>query len=303
MAGATRESRPRTRELYRSSTLTIEDHRCDGRDPARCGEEASSVHQIAFVRHGAFQKYVRGGELLVDANHAIFFHRDEPYRIRHPAGGDVCTAFTLREDLLMDLLAAHDPAARERECAVFGATHAPCDARSHLLVGKLCQRLEAGACEDLLVEELSLELCEAAVRRIPMRRARGDAPRRASTQRAHMDLVEASQLVLQKRMGERLMLDDVARSVHSSPFHLARIFQRETGSPMHRYLNRLRLREALARMIDGERDLTELALTLGFGDHSHFSNAFRREFGAAPSRARRPTTGTELRELSKKLQV
>jgi AraC-like DNA-binding protein len=51
--------------------------------------------------------------------------------------------------------------------------------------------------------------------------------------------------------------------------------------------------------MEGADDLTALALELGFSSHSHFTDAFRAEFGRAPSRIRRST----LRELSKNLEV
>ncbi len=88
-------------------------------------------------------------------------------------------------------------------------------------------------------------------------------------------------------MGERVTLDAVARAVHASPFHLARVFRQRTGAPIHRYLTRLRLRAALERLAGGANDLTALALALGFSSHSHFADAFRSEFGRTPSAVRR----------------
>ena len=52
--------------------------------------------------------------------------------------------------------------------------------------------------------------------------------------------------------------------------------------PIHRYLNRLRLREALEPITEGEVGLSELALGLGFSSHSHFTASFRKEFGISP---------------------
>jgi AraC-like DNA-binding protein len=64
------------------------------------------------------------------------------------------------------------------------------------------------------------------------------------------------------------------------------VFERVTGATIHRYLTRLRLRVALARIADGESNLTALALDLGFSSHSHLTSTFAREFGAPPSRLR-----------------
>ena len=72
-----------------------------------------------------------------------------------------------------------------------------------------------------------------------------------------------------------------------------------TALTLPRYANRLRLREALARLADGEGDLTRVALACGFYDHSHFANAFRREFGLSPSAVRRGGWA----EMSNSIQV
>lgn len=60
--------------------------------------------------------------------------------------------------------------------------------------------------------------------------------------------------------------------------------------PIHCYLNGLRLRAALELVVEGTGDLGELALELGFSSHSHFTAAFRKEFGMSPRAVR--TAGT-----------
>ena len=128
-------------------------------------------------------------------------------------------------------------------------------------------------------------------------------PRRNGTDTDHVDRAEAAKVYLASRLGERITLDDVARAVYASPFHLARVFHQRTGVPIHRYLTRLRLRASLERLDDGANDLTELALELGFSSHSHFTDTFRREFGSPPSDLRRNNRRRTLREMSKNLEV
>jgi AraC-like DNA-binding protein len=43
---------------------------------------------------------------------------------------------------------------------------------------------------------------------------------------------------------------------------------------------------AAHHLANGASDLTELALQLGYADHSHFTNAFHREWGHPPSQFR-----------------
>jgi AraC-like DNA-binding protein len=45
---------------------------------------------------------------------------------------------------------------------------------------------------------------------------------------------------------------------------------------------RIRVREVLRRLADGERDLSRLAADVGFSDQSHLSRVVRGETGATP---------------------
>jgi AraC-like DNA-binding protein len=138
----------------------------------------------------------------------------------------------------------------------------------------------------LAIEETCASLLTEALANADEEQNMGAGKSRESTRKAHRDLVDATRVVLARRFREKLSLADVARAVFSSPFHLARIFRRETGLSLHRQLTHLRLRHALGHLTGGKPDLTMLALDLGFSSHAHFSHAFRREFGSTPSQLR-----------------
>ena len=89
------------------------------------------------------------------------------------------------------------------------------------------------------------------------------------------------------RLGERLTLGEIARAVHSSPFHLARVFRARTGFSIHGYRNQLRLCSSLEQVLEPEADLALIARRLGYSSHSHFTVSFRRAFGKPPSAVRR----------------
>jgi AraC family transcriptional regulator len=89
-------------------------------------------------------------------------------------------------------------------------------------------------------------------------------------------------------------VDEIAREVGLSPFHLARLFRRHTGFSLHGYRTRIRLLQALDRIEEARGALTDLALELGFSSQSHLTDAFRRAFGVPPGALARP----ELRSLA-----
>jgi AraC-like DNA-binding protein len=147
----------------------------------------------------------------------------------------------------------------------------------------------------LAVEEICASLLADSIASAYQTRGAVRQPIRATTRQAHRDLVDATRVVLARRFRDKLSLSELARAVFSSPFHLARVFRLETGLSLHQQQNRLRLRLALEHLADGKPDLTMLALELGFSSHAHFTQAFRSEFGRAPSAFRQQLSRRGLR--------
>lgn len=249
--------------------------RCAGHPAA---DEFNERDEIVFPRAGVFVVESSLGRIVADPNHVVFFNHGDAFRIRHPIeGGDASTIVSVRSDALRSLLDAVDPAIADRE-TLFAAIGRPTSARVGLLHARLLSALRSNAATRLEIEERLTELIAAVF-------DPGATPRFEGQRRC--DVVDRVQILLGERFAERLSLEEIGRRVYCSPFHLARLFRRQTGSSIHAYRTRLRLRAASERLADGGGDLTELALDLGFSSHSHFSTAFRREFGFNPSMVRK----------------
>lgn len=221
------------------------------------------MYEIVFLRRGVFSASSGDEEVILTANELWLQHPDMPYRIRHPRGGDEGTVISVGSSLLDDYSDAIRRSVALASPASFQA--------QHLLRKKALQRHLA----PLEFEETVRAVLESIF-----------APGAPRLSPAHRRLAMRAQEFLAAHPTENVALEDVAAAVGSSPHHLCRVFRRATGESMHRYQVSLRLRVALGRILDGERDLTALALDCGFSDHSHFTNAFRRAFGYPPSRAR-----------------
>ena len=77
-------------------------------------------------------------------------------------------------------------------------------------------------------------------------------------------------------------LDELAKSVGTSPFQLLRAFQRCFGDTPASYHRRLRLTLAMDEAARKEVSISAVAADFGFADVSSFSHAYRRVFGRAP---------------------
>jgi AraC-like DNA-binding protein len=290
--------------LHRSRSVSIYDVCCRPEFRQRGPEECSVGYHIVFPRSGVFLKQVAGREFVADPNHVLFFNQHEPYRCAHPVeGGDDCTVFAFRPELLREVIGYYQPGVADRPERLFEFTHTLTEQSVFFFHQRVRQCLLSGVRDALMIDECSLDLLAALMCHTYQGRGIQPPHRRATTASVHREQAEKTRLLLAGRFAEDLGLEEIARAVHSSTFQLARVFHRETGLAMHQYRTRLRLRVALERLVEAEADLTALALDLGFSSHSHFTSAFHRAFGITPSECRRRATVKRLGEMSRNLKV
>lgn len=274
--------------LWDEPSLTVVDFACRANPHGEGAEEVSTQHTVVFPRGGAFFRRRGRQRALADPTQVVFFTEGQSYRFAHPLpGGDDCTSLRVPPATLLEAARAHARRPPEDPAAPFAVPQAPATARASLLHHALVAGLRRRTLSPLAAQELALTLLDAAVgaaHATPAGRG-ATAPRALSP--AQRELAEAARLALAARPQSPPSLDGLAARLGCSPYHLCRTFSRAHAMPMRRYLDRLRLRLALPRLAAGEPDLTGLALDMGYADHSHFSNAFRREFGLPPSAARK----------------
>lgn len=286
--------------LFDSPLVAISDVRCRPHNSACSHEECAPVNDIVFPRTGLFVRHAAGESVVADANQVLFFRESETYRVSHPVpGGDDCTVFTFARNALREAFGALQPTNLDRADHPFPSSYAPSGARCFALVSALRNALHRGDQTNMAVEETAAAILASVVGSSMRQVGPTRDSQRSDTRRAHRNLADATKALLADRFQERLALDQVAKGVHSSMYHLARVFRRQTGLPIHRYLSRLRLRASLARMADGGANLTTVALDVGFASHSHLTDAFRHEFGLSPIALRRQSLSALLRRTSK----
>lgn len=274
--------------LFRSPTVEIVDWRCAGHVGPFAREEWNDAHEVVVARRGAYVRRVGQEDVFVDPGTVAFGHPGETYRVRHPLpGGDACSAFRLPAAVAAEVVRPGDSGAEDRPVVRFPAASAPLDGHAYLLHRFAVRAAADPAAVPIEVEEWALAFLEAVVESAGGGAGRPRAePRARSTQRA-VDQVWHARELLARRYRERLWLTDLAREVRCSPFHLSRVFRAIAGLPIHRALLRLRLRDALERLLETTDGVSAVAYATGFASHSHLTDAFRREYGCPPSAVRR----------------
>ena len=146
----------------------------------------------------------------------------------------------------------------------------------------LARRLRRGEAPEPI--ELEEAVCEAVAGGL---RSPDPAPPRATATRFEARLADSVAHELAMRFDERLTLAELAAPHGVSMFAVCRAFRSARRTSVHRTLQRLRVRHALALMLDTSWSLARIAAECGFASHAHLTGLFRRELGASPSRLRR----------------
>jgi AraC family transcriptional regulator len=285
--------------LFISSRLRISQWTCQSSEVGWSEPRSQPWHVLGFLHHGAFLFEVGGYASVMDPTSVMLLNPGQIYRTSHPFGcGDHGSAIVIDPELLTTIISRCRPEISPDDGLAepsFPTHLVASSARGYLLQRVLFERLRRFGQGSLEIGGIALELIEESIRSSFLQRE--TRQRRPSTERDHRDRAEAAKALLVERYREPLRLEDIAGELAVSPFHLSRLFKRETGVPIHRYLNRLRLRDALERVTLGCHDLTNLALDLGFSSHSHFTASFSREYGIPPSALHTAATSGNLRDL------
>ena len=91
---------------------------------------------------------------------------------------------------------------------------------------------------------------------------------------------------LDTHLDEHITLDSLSRIAGLSVHHFARAFRQSLGQPPHHYILRRRIERAEHMLKESDLPLSQIALAVGFSDHSHFARHFRRLVGVSPGMAR-----------------
>ncbi|HEX4720955.1 MAG TPA: AraC family transcriptional regulator [Pseudonocardiaceae bacterium] len=99
--------------------------------------------------------------------------------------------------------------------------------------------------------------------------------------------VERAIHAMKNNLGDRLTIDDLARSAMFSKFHFSRVFQRVTGVSPGRFLSAMRLAEAKRLLTSTSITVADIGHQVGYNSVGTFSSRFRSSVGVPPITYRR----------------
>lgn len=88
---------------------------------------------------------------------------------------------------------------------------------------------------------------------------------------------------MRSHLHESISRADIAKAVHYSDPHFARLFRQTMGVTPGQYLSELRIERAKLFLTTSTLSISQIALEVGFQSFSHFTQLFKQRTGESPS--------------------
>jgi len=92
---------------------------------------------------------------------------------------------------------------------------------------------------------------------------------------------------IEEHLAENISLATLADVARLSLYHFVRAFKQSFGLPPHRFMSRLRVKQAKALLANPDMSVTQVGFNLGFSETSSFTTTFRKHTGLTPTTYRR----------------
>lgn len=274
------------RVLFRGPWLEVGTFRCPPDHPLHRDSGPIRDFSVVFPRTAGSVQHEGGRPFFVSPLVAPLYNRGQRY-VRcgdnpHNREGDRSDWIGFSDaSLVLGVVREFDPAVEDSPERPFRFEFAPASAVLYARQRMLLAALQRGeVLEPAVIEGEALDIVRSLLGAAYGARQAGRRDRREH------DAYARARLELLRSFREPLSLSTLARRVEVSVPHLTRLFRLHSGRSVHQTLIELRLRASLDALRDPRCDVSALAYDLGFSSHSHFTAAFRRAFGAPPSRLR-----------------
>ncbi len=110
--------------------------------------------------------------------------------------------------------------------------------------------------------------------------------RRATSEEASMDPVQAAVHFMEENLEKRLTLQDILAYVGYSSSHFSALFRDKMGMPPLSYFNHLKIQQACLLLRETDMRINQICYKLGIEDSYYFSRMFTKEMGVSPGKYR-----------------
>jgi len=94
--------------------------------------------------------------------------------------------------------------------------------------------------------------------------------------------VEKTKKYIDNHISEEISMNEIAKNVHLTPDYLTRIFRKEVGVSITRYIIICKMNRARQLLLQTDKCIGEIAREVGYFNYSSFYKTFRKLVGLSP---------------------
>ena len=92
---------------------------------------------------------------------------------------------------------------------------------------------------------------------------------------------------IEVNISEDINIVNLAKTQNISPWHFQRLFKSLVGDTLGGYVRGRRLTKAAQLLLNSEKNIIDIAFTVGFNSHEAFTRSFRSYFNISPKNYRK----------------
>lgn len=100
------------------------------------------------------------------------------------------------------------------------------------------------------------------------------------------EAVQKAKEYIEQNLEKKLDLDQISEMAGYSKFHFNRIFLKETGDTVYKYLQKKRLSLAAEKLIQTQKPIAQIALEAGYDSQQAFTLTFKQYYACTPGQFR-----------------
>lgn len=100
-------------------------------------------------------------------------------------------------------------------------------------------------------------------------------------------IVEKVENYIHDHYKENITREHIADSLFMTPEYLAKLYKRKTGRTIKDYINQYRIEQAKKMLQNGEQNISDVAVSVGYENFSYFSTIFKKYEGISPGEYRK----------------
>lgn len=272
--------------IFKTSDVAIGTFRCPVDNPSFRDTGPIERYLVVFPRSAVWIRHEGRHAFLADPSVTTIYNAAQRYeRFAESADGDRCDWFGVSDNLAREIVGDFDTEAATSD-RPFRFEWAASPIALYVRQRALLRRALASDLDSLEAEEHVIEIVTAAIG-VAYKTTSRLTPMTPTASR-HWDLVEAARAELLRSVRVNHSVNDIARAIGTSAYHLCRVFSACTGRTLHQHRTELRVRFAIEQLEDpaARNNLSAIAHDLGFCSHAHFVKVMRQYSGLTPSAVR-----------------